>query len=277
LGHHGRFLQLGDSRLGAFDSQPRARHLDHTDIRIRQHPLDTRNRLLAQGIRSLSRSAHYSKSGQWAKKAAAWKKVAKKPAAAPDKKEKAFGKKGEKRVILRKTPGYYPAEDVHRPLPNNKPKRVVSSLRKTITPGTVLILLAGRFRGRRVVFLRQLHSGLLLVTGPFDINGVPARRVNQAYVIATSTKVDISKVNVPAKFDDKYFARAKKESVKQPAAAAAAAPAAAKKKADPQRAKNQEELDAAIVAAVKQVPQLARYLKAKFTLRNGQNPHELKF
>lgn len=41
------------------------------------------------------------------------------------------------------------------------------------------------------------------------MNGVPLRRVNQAYVIATSVKVDVSGVKVPDNIDDKYFTKAK--------------------------------------------------------------------
>merc|ERR550514_2587842 len=81
-------------------------------------------------------------------------------------------------------------------------------IRASISPGTILILLSGRFRGKKVVCLKALDSGLLLVTGPMKVNGVPLRRVNQRYVIATSTKVPLGKLDV-TKYNDKFFARAK--------------------------------------------------------------------
>ena len=101
---------------------------------------------------------------------------------------------------------WYPADDEKVHHVHKKPKQAKD---KGLKPGQVLILLAGRFRGSRVVFLKQLPSGLLLVTGPYKINGVPVKRAHYKYVIPTTTFVDVKGVDV-SKVDDKLFAREKK-------------------------------------------------------------------
>ncbi len=70
----------------------------------------------------------------------------------------------------------------------------LTHIQHALQPGQIVILLSGRFRGKRVIYLKKLEIGLLLVTGPYKYNGAPLKRVNQAYVLPTSTKVNLSDV-----------------------------------------------------------------------------------
>ena len=174
---------------------------------------------------------------------------------------------------------YYNPDDVskHFKRPSKKPK--TAKLNKKITAGTVLILLTGRFKGRRVVFLKQLPSGLLLVTGPYKINGVPLKRVNQAYVIPTATKVDIAGTDL-TKIDDSVFTKtaAKKTKTttgqffeKQNELSDADKTKIADKK------KSQISFDKSLIDSIKKTDLLASYLASRFTIRKNIRPHDLKF
>ena len=132
-----------------------------------------------------------------------------------------------------------------------------------------MILLAGRFKGKRVVFLKQLESGLLLVSGPFQVNGVPARRVNQAYVIATSTKADLPKSLDVSKFDDAFFKKAESKKKSEVFAEKAAPELTAEYIAA------QKNLDAALLKSISS--DVKGYLSARFSLKAGDRPHLMKF
>lgn len=110
-----------------------------------------------------------------------------------------------KRKLRNNDKTWYPAEDERKPLLRKRNQPKASTGRKSIQPGTVVILLSGPHRGRRAVALKNLASGNILVTGPYAINGVPLKRVNPAYVIATSTKVALD--GVTANVDETHFKR----------------------------------------------------------------------
>ena len=123
--------------------------------------------------------------------------------------------------------------------------------------------------------MKALESGLLLVSGPYKINGVPIRRVNQSYVIATSTKVDVSGVDVSS-ITDEYFSRSKdekKDGEDEFFLGDAPKPAVV----SDQRKEDQKKVDAGLLKAVAAVPMLEGYLAAQFTLTSSDKPHEMQF
>ncbi|XP_047338219.1 60S ribosomal protein L6-like [Impatiens glandulifera] len=229
-------------------------------------PRTSRNPDLIPGVGKFSRSKMYHKKGLWAIKA-------KNGGAFPQHQKTAVAT-----IPAVKPPKFYPADDVKKPIVNKR-KHNPTKLRSSITPGTVLIILAGRFKGKRVVFLKQLPSGLLLVNGPFKINGVPLRRVNQSYVIATSTKIDVAGIEVD-KFDDKYFTKKVEKKKKKDEGEFFEGEKDDKKNGGefPQEKKDdQKVVDAFLTKAIDAVPELKAYLSARFSLKAGMKPHELLF
>ncbi|GAA6016365.1 hypothetical protein JCM10207_003839 [Rhodosporidiobolus poonsookiae] len=170
-------------------------------------------------------------------------------------------------------PAFYPADGVRKPKASRKTVKP-ASFRSSLSVGSVVILLAGKFRGKRAVVTAQLPSGLLVVTGPFKINGIPLKRVNPAYVIGTSTKVDLSGLDV-AKFDDAYFTKPKKAA--RATEGEFFGEGKEKKTLPADRVQDQKTVDAAVLKAVASTPNLAKYLAATFGLSKGEYPHLLKF
>jgi len=265
----------------------------------------SRNRFLIKGIERYGRSAMYHKTGQWAKKIREWK-VVRKPTKIFKPLVKAF-QKGE-RKILPKAPRYYPESGLIVPPPSQKKskrhlyaakeeakgqpiektktvRKRKNPLRRSLIPGTILILLSGRFRGKRVVFLKQLDSGLLLITGPYKLNGVPLRRVNQAYVIATTFRLPLMH-KLPATLSDRTFKKEKNKKAKKTEADFFAQKAGEKPKKKGQKAKktipdsrkqDQKTVDAPLIKSIKKVPLLKHYMASRFSLGRKQFPHLLKF
>uniref|UniRef100_A0A0K0CZP8 Large ribosomal subunit protein eL6 n=1 Tax=Angiostrongylus cantonensis TaxID=6313 RepID=A0A0K0CZP8_ANGCA len=187
-------------------------------------------------------------------------------------------KRGAKKPVVTKSP-----KPLLLPLQRNEPKFKLGhpkkvSLRRSLVPGTILIVLAGRHKGKRVVFLKQLKkSGLLLVTGPHKLNNFPLRRIAQAFVIATKTKVDVSAVSVPEHINDDYF---KRKTLSGKKGQNIFATGKVEYQVTEQRKTDQKAIDKPILEAIKKHPEhkfLFGYLGSRFMLGKRDYPHNMVF
>jgi large subunit ribosomal protein L6e len=190
---------------------------------------------------------------------------------------------GTRRVLVgKKKRTYYPTEDMPRPKHGRATVRKhTKKVKAGLEPGRVVILLAGRHKGKRVVVLKVLDSGLLLVTGPYILNHCPLRRMHQSYTIVTSTKLDLSGFTLPDNINDRYFRR-QKTVLKKKGSDDLFSKKTKKHRFTPsaQRKKDQVAIDKQILTAVNKTQDkhlMRGYLGSFFMLRNGVHPHKLKF
>ena len=183
-------------------------------------------------------------------------------------------KNAEENKGLKLKKNWYPVADSKKHFSRKCKEPKKSHISAELKPGQVVILLSGRFRGRRVVFLKKLESNLLLVTGPYKYNGVPLKRVNAAYVLPTNTVLkvggDVAKsvnddlfkrVDIERKSEKDFFVE---DSVK-------------KGRVSDDRKKAQNEVDTAVKKAVDEVPMMKEYLRNRFALKSEDKPHLMKF
>ena len=184
-------------------------------------------------------------------------------------------KNAEENKGLRLKKNWYPVSNLKKHFTRKCKKPKKSHISAELKPGQVVILLSGRFRGRRVVYLKKLEdSNLLLVTGPYKYNGVPLKRVNAAYVLPTNTVLNVD-AKVADKVNDEFFKRVDierksekdffvEDSVK-------------KGTVTEERKKAQNDVDTEVKKAVDGVPMMKEYLRNRFALKSGDKPHLMKF
>ncbi|CRH01705.1 60S ribosomal protein L6-2, putative [Plasmodium relictum] len=208
--------------------------------------------------------------------------------------------KGKKKVLVpvkaRKTIAkkYY-----GRRLASKKKFIVQRKLRKSIEIGKVAIILSGKHMGKRCIITKILQSGLLVIVGPYEVNGVPLKRVDPRYLVVTSTNIfnfdNIKKlkeefVKKVEDIDDNSFIksldikRKQKKLLKSKNESLFMNNVIEKikeiRKNDPKTQKLekiQKEVGKLLKPEILKDKVFYSYLKSKFTLRNDMRLHKMKF
>lgn len=251
----------------------------------------------AKNLRRIRRAKHSHVLHQTKKRLASDRKLIN----AYVKQEKGSTEKTDTKINLKKTCVYKPTKMrklYHTQLPmrklphsntfkdqNPRGRRHYAKLRKSLTPGTVVIMVGTHHQCKKAVFLKQLkRSGLCLVSGPWYLNGVPVRRIDQRFLIATSIKLNLNpKFKVPACVDDSFFKKPRivKKKVKQGEDATfKTKKVTVKRRPNPARAYVQKYVDTELMNAIrkhKETGPLKKYLKQDFGLMGRRYAHHLKF
>lgn len=190
-----------------------------------------------------------------------------------------MGKPGQAKQVFRKYGSK--AKSGQKVEKTEKTKSVAPKLKTGLTLGTVLILLAGRFRGSRVVFLKQLDSGLFLATGPYRVNGSlrcerRAAAPGQPALLHRHQHQGRHRRRRRRVRGRRVLREGGREGQKEPKEAEGMLAAEAGK-AGPseERQAVQKEVDEAIAKGLG--ADVKQYLKTRFALSARMYPHELKF
>eukprot|EP00210_Caulerpa_lentillifera_P002457 g2355.t1 len=170
---------------------------------------------------------------------------------------------------------WYPTFDEPKPkspLVGRPPRE--ERLRPGLEPGTVVIVLTGKFRGRRMIFLKELAPGFLLLNGPYCVNKVPLLKMKQDLVIITSTKIPVPELDLSDVTMD-YFVKPKKSKREQSQAEFFQAADDEKPKLSEEVVATQKKIDSALMSSIDE--EIVQYLRTPFTLYAGDRPHLMKF
>ena len=192
----------------------------------------------------------------------------------PAKRKESHKKNLEENKGLKLKKNWYPVSDAKTHFKRKCKVPKAMHVAPALKSGQVVIILSGRFRGRRVVYLKNLKPDLLLVTGPYKYNGVPLKRVNSAYVLPTNTFVKVDG-KIADKINNDFFKKTdiKRESEKD----FFVEDKVKKERITKERKDAQNEIDTVVKKAVDEVPMMKEYLKNRFALKDGDKPHLMKF
>uniref|UniRef100_A0A1I8FP09 SANT domain-containing protein n=1 Tax=Macrostomum lignano TaxID=282301 RepID=A0A1I8FP09_9PLAT len=149
--------------------------------------------------------------------------------------------------------------------------------------GSVLILLAGRHAASGCVFLKQLASGLLLVTGAIQGQRLPAETRLPELRDRHQDSAGAGDLRLPERLNDAYFRRSQSKQKASSAAQGPVHPARRPPTSSPRsvartRSRSNSQVMSALVKLGRPDKKLMlAYLSSLFSLKSGQRPHDMVF